>query len=62
MLTSPSVAGSHDQPTMTNSARITRARVGLPGDPDDAEEDDPAEDNHDAEELMYAEPRKRRMG
>jgi hypothetical protein len=38
------------------------AGFGLPGDPDDAEEDDPIEDNHDAEEMMYAEPRKRRTG
>jgi hypothetical protein len=38
------------------------AGCGLSGDPDDVEEDDPIEDNHDAEEVMYAEPRKRRTG
>ena len=29
-----------------------------PGDPDDAEEDDPTENNHDAEQPQYPEPRR----
>jgi hypothetical protein len=33
------------------------AGFGLPGDPGDAEEDDPIEGNHDVEEQQWSEPR-----